>query len=106
MRSDTIPISLVMAPGPLPRPAGRPPVEPIIIRTPPRPHDDREIERPDDMDEGKSGEISDRHLGFPTNRRQRRPRSARSGRSSHSRVSANRRARSAVSKDSRSTAAS
>ena len=45
------------APGPLPKPPARPPVEPIIIRTPPRPREGLEIERPDDMDEDKSGEI-------------------------------------------------
>ena len=46
------------APGPLPKPPARPPAEPIIIRTPPRrPREDLEIERPDDMDEDKSGEI-------------------------------------------------
>ena len=44
-------------PGPLPRPPGRPPAEPIVIRTPPRPREDVEIERPDDMDEDKSVEI-------------------------------------------------
>ena len=57
MRGDTTPISLVMALGPLPRPPGRPPAEPIVIRTPPRPREDLEIERPDDIDEGKNGEI-------------------------------------------------
>ena len=57
MRSDTTPIAFVMAPGPLPRPPSRPPVEPIIIRTPPRPREDLEIERPDDMDDDRSGEI-------------------------------------------------
>ena len=59
MRGDTTPISLVMvmAPGPLPKPPGRPPAEPIIIRTPPRPREDLEIERPDDMDDDRSGEI-------------------------------------------------
>ena len=45
------------APGPLPKPPGRPPAEPIIIRTPPRQREDLEIERPDDMDEDKSSEI-------------------------------------------------
>jgi hypothetical protein len=34
-------------PGQLPRPPGRPPAEPIIIRTPPRRYDDLEIEIPD-----------------------------------------------------------
>ena len=33
------------APGPLPKPPGRPPAEPIVIRTPPRrPRDDLEID--------------------------------------------------------------
>ena len=57
MRSDTTPTLLGMAPGSLPRPPSRPPMEPIIIRTPPRPREDLEIERPDDMDEDKSSEI-------------------------------------------------
>ena len=43
-------------PGQLPRPPGRPPAEPIIIRTPPRPHDDLEIEIPDG-DDDRGGEI-------------------------------------------------
>ena len=43
-------------PGPLPRPPGRPPAEPIVIRTPPpRPRDDLEIDGPDDEEDG--GEI-------------------------------------------------
>ena len=43
-------------PGPLPRLPGRPPAEPIVIRTPPRrPRDDLEIERSDDEEDG--GEI-------------------------------------------------
>ena len=57
MRSETTSMSHAMVPGSLPRPPSRPPVEPIIIRTPPRPREDLEIERPDDMDEDKSGEI-------------------------------------------------
>ena len=52
MRGDTTPISLVMAPGPLPKPPGRPPAEPIVIRTPPRrPRDDLEIDGSDDEEE-------------------------------------------------------
>ena len=43
-------------PGPLPRPPGRPPAEPIIIRTPPRrPRDDLDIVESDDDEDG--GEI-------------------------------------------------
>ena len=57
MRDDTTPISLVMAPGPLRRPPGRPPAEPIIIRTPPRPSEDLEIDGSDNMDDDKKGEI-------------------------------------------------
>jgi hypothetical protein len=38
------------APGPLPRPPGRPPAEPIVIRKPPRPPDGLEVETPDDAD--------------------------------------------------------
>ena len=54
MRGDTTPISLVMvmAPGPLPKPPGRPPAEPIIIRTPPRPREDLEIDGSDDDENG------------------------------------------------------
>ena len=52
MRSDTTLISLVMAPGPLPRPPSRPPAEPIIIRTPPRPSEDLEIDGLDDDENG------------------------------------------------------
>ena len=44
------------APGQLPRPPGRPPAEPIIIRIPPRPHDDLEIEMPEREDDD-GGEI-------------------------------------------------
>ena len=44
-------------PGPLPRPPGRPPGEPIVIRTPPGPHDNLEIERSDDKDEADRGEL-------------------------------------------------
>ena len=44
-------------PGQLPRPPGRPPAEPIIIRTPPRPYDDLEIDIPDDEDDDRGGEI-------------------------------------------------
>ena len=43
-------------PGPLPKPPGRPPAEPIVIRTPPRPRDDLEIERVGRRDED-GGEI-------------------------------------------------
>ena len=39
------------APGQLPRPPGRPPAEPIVIRIPPRPHDDLEIEMPEREDD-------------------------------------------------------
>jgi hypothetical protein len=42
-----------MAPGPLPKPPGRPPAEPIIIRTPPRPREDLEIDGSDDDENGK-----------------------------------------------------
>ena len=35
-------------PGPLPKPPRRPPAEPIIIRTPPRPREDLEIDGSDD----------------------------------------------------------
>ena len=45
------------APGQLPRPPGRPPAEPIIIRIPPRPHDDLEIEMPEREDDDDGGEI-------------------------------------------------
>ena len=44
------------APGPLPKPPGRPPAEPIVIRTPPRrPRDDLEIDG--SVDEEDGGEI-------------------------------------------------
>ena len=44
------------APGPLPKPPGRPPAEPIVIRTPPRrPRDDLEIDGSVDKEDG--GEI-------------------------------------------------
>ena len=43
-------------PGPLPRPPGRPPAAPIVIRTPPwRPRDDLEIDG--SVDEEDGGEI-------------------------------------------------
>ena len=45
------------APGPLPKPPGRPPAEPIVIRTPPRPRDGPEIEESDEEDEEGGGEI-------------------------------------------------
>ena len=46
-------------PGPLPRPPGRPPAEPIVIRTPPRPRqrDDLEIHGPNGEDEEDGGEL-------------------------------------------------
>ena len=44
-------------PGPLPRPPGRPPAEPIVIRTPPRPRDDLEIHGPIGEDEEDGGEL-------------------------------------------------
>jgi len=44
-------------PGPLPKPPGRPPAEPIVIRTPPRPRDDLEIDGSDDEDKEEGGEI-------------------------------------------------
>ena len=45
-------------PGPPPRLPGRPPAEPIVIRTPPRrPHDDLEIEPPEREDDYDGGEI-------------------------------------------------
>ena len=46
-----------MAPGPLPRPPARPPAEPIIIRVPPRPYDDLELEIPDTTDDEADNEI-------------------------------------------------
>jgi hypothetical protein len=42
----------------MPKPPGRPPAEPIVIRTPPRPRDDLEIERPD-------GEENDEEIRRP-----------------------------------------
>ena len=32
----------------LPKPPARPPAEPIIIKVPPRPHEEPEVDRPDD----------------------------------------------------------
>jgi hypothetical protein len=40
------------APGPLPRSPDRPPAEPIVIRVPPRPPDDLEVETPGDAGDG------------------------------------------------------
>jgi hypothetical protein len=51
-------------PGPLPKPPGRPPAEPIVIRTPPRPRDDPEIDRSDEGEEG-GGEIRRPPGGVP-----------------------------------------
>jgi hypothetical protein len=45
------------APGPLPRPPGQPPAEPIVIRTPPRRRGDLEIDVPHGEDEERGGEI-------------------------------------------------
>jgi hypothetical protein len=45
------------APGPLPKPPGRPPAEPIVIRTPPRPRDGPEIDGSHEEDEEGGGEI-------------------------------------------------
>ena len=45
------------APGPLPRPPNRPPVEPIIIRVPRRSPGDLEVEIPGDTDDDPSPEI-------------------------------------------------
>ena len=44
-------------PGPLPKPPGRPPAEPIVIRTPPRPPEDTEMDRSDEEEEDERGEI-------------------------------------------------
>ena len=45
------------APGPLPKPPSRPPAEPIVIRSPPRPRGDLEIEQSDDEDAEDGGEL-------------------------------------------------
>ena len=69
-----------MAPGPLPKPPGRPPAEPIIIRTPPRPREDLEIDGSDDEMRMvvRSG---DRRVGSRTCGRHHGPRNGRRGRS-------------------------
>ena len=44
--------AIELASGSLPRPPGRPPAEPIVVKIPPRRRDDPEVEGPDDEDEG------------------------------------------------------
>src|SRR5687768_5475782 len=44
-------------PGPLPRPPGRPPPEPIVIKVPPGPREHPEIDRSNDEDEEKDDGI-------------------------------------------------
>ena len=51
------------APGPLPKPPGRPPAEPIVIRSPPRPRDDMEIEQSDDEEGGWRRDQATARLG-------------------------------------------